>query len=368
MAIAMTKRRQPSSTDPGAVLNAVSNAILVIDPENKVRFANHAAEQMLGLSAAVLLGKSLKRLIPVDNPLFALLEKVRRTETSISEAGIRIESPRIATNSVAVDGTLLPDERGAVVLSLRSSSIVEQIDRQMTHRHAARSVMAMAAMLAHEVKNPLSGIRGAAQLLEQNAADTERELTRLICDETDRIVGLVDRMDAFADQRPLERQAVNIHQVLEHVRKLVQAGAANPIRVMENYDPSLPPVLGSRDQLIQVFLNLVKNAAEALPAQNGEIELSTRYRHGVRLAVPGHSSRLALPIEVVIRDNGSGIPDDLRSHLFDPFVTTKPHGTGLGLALAAKIVGDHGGIIDVDSEPRRTEFRVILPRHRELDD
>ncbi len=368
MATVMTKPRRTDATDPGAVLNAVGNAILVIDSDNRIRFANHAAEQMLGVSAAVLLHRPLDRLLPTDNPLFSLLDKVRSTDTSISEAGIRMESPRVQSMSVTVDGSPLPDERGTVVLSLRSSSIVEQINRQLTHRHAARSVMSMAAMLAHEVKNPLSGIRGAAQLLEQNAADNERELTRLICDETDRIVGLVDRMDEFADQRPLERRAVNIHQVLEHVRKLVQAGTSQSVRFIENYDPSLPPVHGSRDQLIQVFLNLVKNAAEALPEQSGEIELTTRYRHGVRLAVPGHSSRLALPIEVAVRDNGSGIPDDLRSHLFDPFVTTKPHGSGLGLALAAKIIGDHGGIIDVDSEPRRTEFRVILPRHRELDD
>ncbi len=367
MAMAMTKPSSRTVSDLGAVLNAVGSAIIVVDANDRIRFTNHAAEQMLGASSALLHGQRLAHLIPDDSPLFSLLEQVRRDETSVSEAGIRIEGPRVSSHSVTVDGSPLPDEPGAVVLLLRSSSIVEQIDRQLNHRHAARSVMAMAAMLAHEVKNPLSGIRGAAQLLEQNAADPERELTRLIVDETDRIVGLVDRMDAFADQRPLKQEAINIHQVLEHVRKLAQAGATRPIRFIESYDPSLPPVRGSRDQLIQVFLNLVKNAADALPDQGGEIEMKTRYRHGVRLAVPGQKTRLALPLEVVVRDNGGGIPDDLRPHLFDPFVTTKPHGSGLGLALAAKIVGDHGGIIDVESEPRRTEFRVILPRYREVD-
>ncbi len=363
MAAVMAKHRAARPANPLAVLNSVGNAIVVVDRSGQVRSANYAAEQMFGASAAMLIGRALSSLIPVDSPLFSLVDQVRRTETSVSEAGIRIESPLIGSHPITADATPLADEPGSVVLSLRNSSIVEQIERQLNHRHAARSVMAMAAMLAHEVKNPLSGIRGAAQLLEQNAGDADRELTRLICDETDRIVSLVDRMDAFADQRPLERDAVNIHQVLEHVRKLAAAGTARHVRFVESYDPSLPPVHGNRDQLVQVFLNLVKNAADAVPVEGGEIELITRYRHGIRLAVQGNESRLALPLEVVVRDNGDGIPDDLRPHLFDPFVTTKRNGTGLGLALVAKIIGDHGGIIDVDSEPRRTEFRVILPKY-----
>jgi two-component system nitrogen regulation sensor histidine kinase GlnL len=248
-----------------------------------------------------------------------------------------------------------------VVLSLHERSIARKIDNQLTHRGAARSVVAMAAMLAHEVKNPLSGIRGAAQLLEENASEGDRMLTRLICDEADRIVALVDRMEVFTDGRPLEKTAVNIHGVLEHVRRVAQSGFGRAIRFIERYDPSLPPVLGNRDQLIQVFLNLVKNAAEACPEKGGEIVLSTAYQHGVRLAVPGSDSRVHLPLLISVQDNGDGIPEDLRANLFDPFVTTKMNGTGLGLALVAKIIGDHGGVIDFDSVPRRTIFKVSLP-------
>jgi two-component system nitrogen regulation sensor histidine kinase GlnL len=248
-----------------------------------------------------------------------------------------------------------------LVLSLHERAIADQLDRQFAHRDAARSMTAMAAMLAHEVKNPLSGIRGAAQLLEQDADASARQLTQLICDETDRIVALVDRMEAFSEHQPLSRSAVNIHEVLERVRRIAQSGFARHVRFGEEYDPSLPPVHGNRDLLVQVFLNLIKNAAEATPATGGEIILATAYRHGRRLATAAGGRPLQVPLMVSITDNGSGIPEELKAHLFDPFVTTKRNGTGLGLALVAKVIGDHGGIIEFDSHPRRTVFRVFLP-------
>jgi len=216
-------------------------------------------------------------------------------------------------------------------------------------------------MLGHEVKNPLSGIRGAAQLLEQGASEPDKALARLICEETERIRALVDRMEAFSDERPIARAPVNIHEVLDRVKRLAEAGFARGIRIVESYDPSIPPVLGSRDLLVQIFLNLVKNAAEAAPAQGGEIALSTAFQHGVRMAVAGSDSRVHLPVVVSVADNGPGVPEAERAHLFEAFVTTKPKGSGLGLALVAKLVADHGGLVELDEQSRRTTFRVMLP-------
>jgi two-component system nitrogen regulation sensor histidine kinase GlnL len=344
-----------------SILNALATAVIVLDADNSIVLINIAGENFLQGSAKYLKGRPLGDLLPKDNPVFSLIEQVRKQGVAVSENRITLESPRIGRNLVNLQATPLAEDPDTIILTLQQRSIAETIDRQLTHRGAARSVTAMAAMLAHEVKNPLSGIRGAAQLLEQNAKPEDAVLTTLIREETDRICGLVDRMEMFSDAGPLQREAVNIHQVLDRVMQLAKNGFGRHLRYVTNFDPSLPAVLGHRDQLVQVFLNLIKNAAEATPKKGGEITLETAYQQGVRFAVSGTDSRIHLPLRVSIKDNGDGIADDIKSCLFDPFVTSKPQGTGLGLALVAKFIGDHGGVIECDSQPKRTEFRVMLP-------
>jgi len=366
------RKPAPRGADPGgrgslaaAILNALPDPVLMVGEEGAVRFANFAAESFFAVSAEQLCTKRLQDLVPADSPLLSLVEQVHAAGQSVFEYGVTVATPRIGDRFVTIQVSPVPESVGAVVVTLRERSFADRIDHQLTHRSAARSVTGMAAVLAHEIKNPLSGIRGAAQLLEQNATMPDRKLTELICDEADRICALVDRMEVFSEKRGITREAVNIHRVLEHVRRLGESGFARGIRFVENYDPSLPPVHGNRDQLVQVFLNLVKNAAEACPKKGGEIVLSTAYQHGVRLAVAGSAARLELPLMVSVQDNGSGIAEDLHSCLFDAFVTTKAGGTGLGLALVAKIINDHGGVIEFDSQPRRTVFRVRLPMYPE---
>jgi len=361
-------RPQPMPTLPSgtsdAVLDALPHPVVMVSADGSIANANAAAESFFEASVTLLRRHTLRELVPFGSPLLSLVEQVRSRGAAVNEYRVDLGTPRNpGERLVDLHVAPVPERPDHIVVMLQERTIADKMDRQLTHRSAARSVIALAAMLAHEIKNPLSGIRGAAQLLEQSVGDEDRSLTRLICEEADRIVKLVDRMEVFTDQRPIEREPVNVHAVLEHVKRLTYSGFARHIKFVEDYDPSLPPVLANRDQLIQVFLNLVKNAAEAIgeEAADGEICLSSSFRPGVRLAVPGSKTRVALPLEFCVRDNGPGVPEDLLPHLFDPFVTTKPSGSGLGLALAAKIIGDHGGIIECESQPRRTVFRVLMP-------
>jgi two-component system nitrogen regulation sensor histidine kinase GlnL len=356
-------RRPANQEGPIALelLEALPLPLIALDDADRIGMVNGAAEQFLGASATHLQGRPLAEILAGDSPLLTLVHQVRQDVVALSEEACALESPRFGRREAAVDLAPLPNHAGWVVILLRERLIARGLDRQAQQQGAVRSLNGLAALLAHEIKNPLAGIRGAAQLIEPDLPPGRQMLASLIREEADRIRGLVDRMEMFAQAAPVAFTSLNIHEVLDHVRQLGEAGVAGGRVLIADYDPSLPRLKGHRDLLIQLFLNLVKNAAEATQPRTGRIRLITRYRQGAKLTRPGGGAAPHLPLAISVEDNGAGVPEALQPQLFDPFVTNKPAGKGLGLALAAKIVADHGGAIEFESQPGHTLFTVLLP-------
>mgnify|MGYP001200455686 CR=1 FL=1 len=342
------------------ILNGLNAAILVVDQDQYVVKLNAAAEHFLSTSAANIISRPLGKFIPVDSPVFMLIDQAQKDKQAFSRYNLNLDTPRISRHSVDIHAAPITERPGLVILSFSSRSIAEKIDRQLSHRNAARSVNAIASILAHEVKNPLSGIRGAAQLLESQASKADQKLTSLIQNEVDRICELIDGMSVFAGEAQFKREAVNIHQILDHVLQISKSGFGRNSRFVMQFDPSLPAVRGDKNQLIQVFLNLAKNAVEAAQG-SADIIMTTAYERGVKFSARHDNEHVHLPIVIAITDNGDGIPKELMPNLFDPFVTSKANGSGLGLALVAKIIDDHGGLVECDSVDSRTTFRVMMP-------
>ena len=345
-----------------ALWGAIPYPAFAIDGSNCFLTCNAAAEFFSGTSVRQMRGKKLSIFIGEGSVVQNLVEQARKGSASVVQHGIELgwadNPPRL--NDLHATG--MPN--GQVLLLLHPRGLAEKMDRSLTHRSAARSVAGMAAMLAHEIRNPLAGINGAAQLLAMSVNDDDQELTTLIQDEIRRIGRLVERMEQFGDLRPAQREAVNIHDILDRAKRAAEVGFAEHARFIQEFDPSLPPVSADADQLSQVFQNLLKNAAEAAPKAGGTITLKTAFRPGVRLQMPGQKSE-SLPLEVTITDNGAGIPQDLINDIFDPFVSSKATGSGLGLSLVSKIIADHGGVVECISEPGKTKFKVLLPIWRE---
>jgi two-component system nitrogen regulation sensor histidine kinase GlnL len=280
----------------GTIANALPMPVLLLGAKKEVLFANPAAEQFFDTGLTILRKQSLSDLIAPHSPLFQLVSQAAERNASAAERDIDLSTPRHGERVADVTVTPVPEPDGAILLTFQERSLAQRMDRQLMARGAVRSMHGMAAVLAHEIKNPLAGIRGAAQLLEEALAPEEREMTQLIVAESDRIRGLIDRMESFGDTRAFARHPVNIHEVLDRVCKVADSSFARGIAIAEVFDPSLPAVSGDKDQLIQVFLNLVRNAADALPETGGEITLTTGYRPGVKFGAGLGGDRVSLPL------------------------------------------------------------------------
>lgn len=343
-----------------AVLGALARPVLAIGPADEILFANGAAEEFFGIADAHIRRRSLAHLAPHAGPLVALVKRLRAAGGTLHEFAVDLSRPLQSERTADVLGSELAEWPGACILVFEPKGVAERLGEH-ARKSAARQVSGMAAVLAHEIKNPLAGIKGAAQLIEAQIAEGDRPLARLIASEADRVAQLIDRMTAFGDAPPA-RRPVNIHDVLDHVHRLAASSFAKNVAIAEDYDPSLPPVRGDRDALVQIVLNLVRNAAEAVEREASPvIRLVTAYRPGVRVKSRSGGDALALPLEIDVVDNGPGIPADLVPHIFEPFVTTKRSGSGLGLAIVAKLVEDHGGLVECRSRPGETVFRLRFP-------
>jgi len=342
------------------VWGAMPYPAMVIAADDTIRSANPAAESFAGMSLRQMEGRPVSRHLGEDSAVLDVIGQARRSGVSVAQYDLVVGWGDQPPQSLNVHAAPLHETEGEVLILMHPHGMADKMDRSLGHRSAARSVTGMAAMLAHEIRNPLAGISGAAQLLEMGLGDADRELTSLIQTEAARIGKLVDRVEQFGDLRPAQRRPLNIHDTLDRARRAAKAGFAAHARFNEDYDPSLPPTAGDPDQLLQVFQNLLKNAAEAIPKVGGAITIATAFRPGVKLMRPGGGSE-SLPLVVTISDNGPGIPETLVRDIFDPFVSSKVNGSGLGLSLVSKFVTDHGGVVECDSRPGRTRFRVRLP-------
>ena len=346
---------QATAGRPGfrELFGALPVASLAIDPDGRVAHANSAAEQLLNLSERLMLGRALPDVLALPPG-----EERARDGGDVAVYDAEVATAQGAKLRVDFAEAHVAHHPGWRTITLHDAggrSLSQASDRA----GAARAATGAAAMLAHEIKNPLSGIRGAAQLLGPG------ELTDLITTEVDRIAALIDRMQDFTDTRPLPRAAENVYPLLAHARGVALAGFARGVTIEERYDPSLPPVQANRDALVQVLINLLKNAREAVANERApRIVLSTAYRHGTAARLVPGAPPVPLPIELCVIDNGPGAPADIAPHLFDPFVSGRPEGTGLGLALVEKLVRDMGGLVHYAREgvPERTVFRLLLPR------
>ncbi|MCB2093645.1 MAG: PAS domain-containing protein [Rhodobacteraceae bacterium] len=333
---------------------------VLVDERNFPVAVNPAAELFLNLSEKACKGRPLAGRMTTDAPLDDIFARVRA-----DHAPLVINDATVGTGGrppVLCDLQAAPlgDGSDLVMLMVSPHEHAGRLGRGRAMKSAARSAIGMAEMLAHEIKNPLAGISGAAQLLSMNLGPQDRELADLIVGETRRVVKLLEQVEQFGNLRPPERRAVNIHDVLERARRSAALGFAAHMTITEDYDPSLPPAHADKDQLLQIILNLLKNAAEARGSAPGTICIRSFYDIALRRRrAQGGASALPLQIEIV--DDGPGIAPDLVGDIFAPFVSGRENGTGLGLALVSKIVADHDGWISVDSVPGRTVFRLSLP-------
>ena len=360
------RREQPEGGLPAAkqMMDILPFPVFMLDENDRFLWLNHAAEGFFHSSQAMLVPMQMSELLISDSPFFSLVRRARQSERPVSDKSLRLISPKFGVRNAAIQVTPLPvsenvDERGAVLVTLQEQGLTDKLAAQNTVKSAALSMSKMTSLLAHEVKNPLAGIKGAAQLLETEIPEESRELSSMIVTEADRITALLNRIENLSSDMPVQLKDVNIHEILDHCIRITTASFGRHLDIKCHYDPSLPNIDADPDLLVQCFLNLFKNASEVTD-DKGILKLTTSYNLSRYLST-SQSFQVHLPLQIEIEDNGSGIPEELQDYIFEPFISGKQSGSGLGLAMVASVVADHGGAISVDTSPAGTCFTVNLP-------
>lgn len=358
--IASNINQNETAFDSGNTFESLHLPVIVADETGRIIYANNCALDTLASSFKGLKQLNLFEIVRPLNVLNSLVQEVLNAGIDASASEIEIISPNLT--SFSGDVLLTPNPSPKLVTAMFWPRTTNNFKKQALANERNQSFGRIGLALAHEVKNPLAGIRGAAQLLMLDVSDEQKPLGNLIIEETDRIHRLMDKVESLGDDASIKRQPVNIHAVLDTVVKLAENGFASDINITCQFDVSLPQIMGDTDSLIQIFLNLAKNAAEAARERGdaAQIIFATHYRHDQKMRKSEHGFP-HLPIEVAITDNGFGIAEELQNFLFDPFVTTKANGSGMGLAIIRKLIAAHSGIIEFDTENGRTVFRVRLP-------
>jgi two-component system nitrogen regulation sensor histidine kinase GlnL len=344
----------------GLLWNSLPFPSFVIDRDLCVVQCNSSAEQLVQTSQGQIIGKPLSKYFGVNAVILDTLRQAMLEKSSIAQYGVNLATVLRVTLPCDLHVSFLDTEQDQMLLVIQPTGSAYKMSQSIIHSSAARSVTGMASMLAHEIRNPLAGISGAAQLLAMNASKDDTELLNMIEQESKRIGTLVDRFEHFSDDRPALRNAFNIHDILDRAIRSAQAGFGSDVHFVKDYDPSLPDASCDGDQLLQVFQNLLKNSSEAVERGRGIVRVRTSYKSGVKFAISG-AKRETLPLQIEFVDNGKGIPDNIRDDIFEPFVSSKSNGTGLGLSLVSKIVTNHGGLVECQALDNGTAFILRLP-------
>ena len=333
------------------ILNSLQSPILVINSINKkIIYCNNSTEIFLETSKKNIINQKINNIFKHDSYFISLIDKSISTNRSVNELNILINTNKNEYN-VSVSISKIDSEENLFSIILNDLSKNFELSKQFDFIKSAQSVSSLVSMLSHEIKNPLSGIRGASQIIEKRFDFDNKDLNliKLINNETERIKKLLDSLENFSDDRPIKKKNVNLNQILRYSKNSVKVMFSRKnIAFIENYDPSLPEIYGNKDQLIQLFINLIKNSAEAINNSEGIIKISTKFEHG------------NLPIQIFIEDNGNGIPNELKDNIFDAFVTNKINSKGLGLSICAKIIQSHSGSIEFDNINNKTIFKVMF--------